>query len=205
MEKIHLRAIRRGIKNGEPKEQIVRRIYLSYPTAVFKDDEDNEFEIRNDIASHFKIPFSSVQIVGSAKTGYSLINDRPFIEKKSDCDIAIIDFGIYTNLIEYAHLQTKGFSDYTKYDRRTYRIANGFSMSDKLKIDICQGYINPYYLPNGELKERWLSYFEKLSGKYSDKFRTIDGAAYASQYLFEMKQIRAIEKYLAGGKENATV
>jgi hypothetical protein len=193
------------MKNREPKEQIVRRIYLSYPTAVFRDYEDNEFEILNEIASFFKIPFTSVQIVGSAKTGYSLVNDRPFIEKKSDCDIAIIDFGLYINLIEYAHRQTKGFSDYTKYDQRTYWLANGFSKSDKLKKDICQGYINPYYLPNGDLKESWLRFFEKMSEKYSDKFRTIDGAAYASQYLFEMKQCGAIDKFLGGGKGNATV
>jgi hypothetical protein len=206
-ENIYQIAVKRGCDTGEPKEQIARRIYLGYPTFVFKDKEDKEFEILNEIALHFRVPFTSVQIVGSAKTGFSFVNRTPFIEKKSDCDIAIIDSGTFTSLLEYAHQQTNGFKDFTKYDLKRYILdkTTGYSMSDKLRFDISQGYINPYYLPDGDFKEKWLIFFEQLSDKYPEQFKRIDGAAYASQYLFEMKQYGAIQKFLAGGKGNATL
>lgn len=81
----------------------------------------------------------------------------------------------------------------------------GISKSDKLRDDICQGYINPYYLPDGDMKDTWLQFFEELSENYSKRFKDVTGAVYTSQYLFEMKQFIAIEKYIGGGGINVTI
>jgi hypothetical protein len=192
---------------GEPKEQISRRIYLGYPTAIFRSQDNEEFEILNKVSLHFNVPFQAVHIVGSAKTGFSFVERRPFFEKISDVDIAIIDARLFTSYFEFAHKQTKGFKDFTRYNSKTFMInkEKGISKSDKLRDDICQGYINPFYLPDGEMKDSWINFFEELSETYSNRFKDISGVVYTSQYLFEMKQYIAIEKYFKGGKKNVTI
>lgn len=167
---------------------ISRKIYLGYPTAVFKDKEDIEFEIRNEIAVNFDIPFTSVQIVGSAKTGYSFPNKREFKEGESDLDVAIISSRLFINFLDYAYKDTDGYSDLTRF----YKNDNYAHLMETVSI----GYINPIDLPRGELKTQWFTFFRKLSESYIDFFKNINGGVYATQYLFEMKQYQAIEKYL---------
>ena len=64
-----------GIKSGLDKKDspnvIARKIYLSYATEIFKDNEDKEFYIKDNISNKFEIPFSSIEVVGSSKTGLS--------------------------------------------------------------------------------------------------------------------------------------
>lgn len=192
MLRIYKKAILDGIANQESMDLISRKIYLSYPTAVFKDKEDIEFEILDKIASEFGIPFTSVQVVGSAKTGYSYVNRTDFKKGESDLDIAIINSELFTYFLDYTCERTKGYTDFTVF--RDYEEYNF------LKKNFTQGYINPTILPKGKLKYEWLSFFKKLSREYIDFFKNINGGVYATQYLFEMKQYKAIEAYLVDFK-----
>lgn len=192
MLSIYKRAIFDGIANQESRHLISRKIYLSYPTAVFKDKHDIEFEILNEIAIYFEIPFTAVQVVGSAKTGYSYVNRTDFKERESDLDIAIISSELFTYFLNYTCERTKGYTDFT-----VFRNYNDYNF---LKKNFTQGYINPTLLPRGELKDNWLSFFRKLSKGYIDYFKSINGGVYATQYLFEMKQYKAIEAYLVDFK-----
>ncbi len=65
----HNEGIKVGFKTNQSSLDISRKIYLGYPTNVFIDNEEVEFEIRNTIADYFKLPFTSIQVAGSAKTG----------------------------------------------------------------------------------------------------------------------------------------
>ena len=76
-----LKGIKSGIEKGDNSQTIARKIFLSYTTEIFKDNPDAEFYIKNSISNAFDIPFSSIQIVGSGKTGLSFFKDKPFTWK----------------------------------------------------------------------------------------------------------------------------
>ena len=68
---IHNDGIKSGVSDGLKANAIARKIYLSYPTYIFIDFYDLEFEIIDSICEQFKLPLKSVQVAGSAKTGHS--------------------------------------------------------------------------------------------------------------------------------------
>ncbi|PMM07021.1 hypothetical protein BCT63_05355 [Vibrio kanaloae] len=41
----HLEAIEEGINNGSSYRDIVRKVYLTYPTHAFIDDEETQYEM----------------------------------------------------------------------------------------------------------------------------------------------------------------
>src|ERR1041384_100371 len=93
-------AIAAGIEQKLSPYEIARKLYLCYPTRVFVDLEELEFEILNDISLHFGIPFNHVQVVGSAKTGFSYFQNKAFVPGESDLDIALIDLNLFTQYCE---------------------------------------------------------------------------------------------------------
>ena len=167
---------------------ISRKLYLSYPSAVFQDRFELEFDIKNKISIKFDIPFTSVQIVGSAKTGYSYWNDRNFEEKKSDLDIAVIDSRLFTRMLDYAYYLTDGYTDNSSFFDKEHEL----SFIDQIKY----GFINPYFLPKGGLRTEWLNFYRGLSTNYFYLFKNINGGVYASECLFEMKQSIALDKWI---------
>jgi hypothetical protein len=82
---------------------------------------------------------------------------------------------------------SEGYTNYTQFDRTD----DSKKFHDKLAL----GFINPYNLPYGDFRENWIHFFNELSTHYYDDFKKISGGIYATQYLFEMKQYRAIERY----------
>ena len=66
-------------------------VFLSYQTKIFRDNEDLEYLIKNEIKKHLKIPFLSIQVTGSSKTGFSFFKKTKFTDGKSDLDISIIN------------------------------------------------------------------------------------------------------------------
>jgi len=147
-----------------------------------------EFQIVNEVADHFQLPFKSIQIVGSAKTGYSFPQQRDFIPGESDLDLAIISAELFSDCLTEAYDQTEGYT--TDIPFRTVERKNTFRKYVSL------GLIHPHYFPDGPFKEKWNIFFKKLSENYEDYFKDITAVVYMNQYLFEMKQYRAIEDYL---------
>jgi hypothetical protein len=147
-----------------------------------------EFQIINEVADFFQLPFKSIQIVGSAKTGFSFPLQRNFIPRESDLDLAIISAELFSDCLNEAYDQTGGYTKdipFRTIDRRR-----------DFKKYIALGLIHPYYFPDGLFKDRWNGFFKSLSKKYEDHFSDITAVVYLNQYLFEMKQYRAIEDYL---------
>ncbi len=182
--------IKKSLERKDKPLEIARKIYLSYNTEIFKDNQEDEFYIKNEISKEFDIPFASIEIVGSSKTGLSFIKDKKFVPGESDLDIAIISLPLFIKFNEIAHKETKGYSDLSKFiffkgNRTDRQFIQGMSM----------GFINPYYMPKCEFRNRWLAFFNKLSNNYIGLFKNINGGVYASEYFFECKQIECIERY----------
>ena len=183
--------IKNGIEKAEPSKIIARKLFLSYSTEVFKENEDKEFYIKDNIASQFDIPFGSIEIAGSSKTGLSFFKDKKFEPGKSDLDIAIISLPLFNKFSETAHQLTKGYSDLT-----VFPFFKGLSTAQQFRKGISNnGFVNPFFMPNCELKSKWLDFFNSLSNNHFDLFKNINGGIYASEYFFESKQEECINQY----------
>ena len=187
------KGIEKGLKLGLRNDVIARKIYLSFPTQVFIGQEEIEYEIKSSICSQFKLPFSSIQVAGSAKPGFSYFRNRKFVPGDSDLDIAIIDQGLFVKYNEIVLRETKGFKDFSSFERDKYGISNYSSYQQY----ITKGIFRPDLMPKCKAKKDWFSFFNKLSGKYFELFKDINAGIYLSEKFFEFKQADNINIYKA--------
>lgn len=178
------------ISNNEEPIDIARKIFLSYQTQAFAGREDIEYVIKNSIKEHLKIPFSSIHVAGSAKSGFSFFNQTLFTEGKSDLDISIISLELYNRLLETSHKKADGFSDlsvFPEFKRKPthQQFLNG----------IKKGFFNPFFMPDCHEKIEWLDFFRHLSNDYYKIFKNINAGVYASEYFFEYKQAECIKEF----------
>lgn len=183
--------IDKGLSNGMRNEVISRKIYLSFPTDVFKAHEEDEFDIRNAISIYFKIPIYSIQVAGSSKTGYSYHQNRPFIPGESDLDIAVIDPELYRRYTEMVYKKTNGLKDLSDFGRSQ----NGVAHSEIYKNSILKGIFRPDAMPASDERKEWFKFFNKLSAKYIHLFKDINCGIYFSQTYFEFKQSDNVDIY----------
>ncbi len=171
---------------------IARKLFLCYPTHVFKDQEEVEFEIKDEISKHFNISILSVQFCGSAKFGYSYHNSRLFNANESDLDVSIIDTPLYLKFLRIAHEVTKGYSDFSKFRSRNHM--TGKSICSNFTSYLSKGIVRPDLMPSCEEKLKWFTFFNLLSNKYSKLFKNINAGIYCNEYFFESKQKYIIQK-----------
>lgn len=186
-----LQGIKSSISREEDAMSIARKIFLSYSTQAFKDNEEKEFYIRDSISRKYEIPISSIAVSGSSKIGISVFKDRVFIPGKSDLDIAIISLPLFNKFAETANQVTSGYTNLSPFP-----LYKGKHTNNQFKWNFMRGYINPFFMPNCELKSKWIEFFNSLSNGYFELFKTISGAIYSSEYFFEYKQKDCIEQYL---------
>lgn len=195
-----IEGIKSGLKNKDPQKVIARKLYLSYTTEIFKENEDEEFYIKNNICNQFEIPFSSIEIVGSSKTGLSFFKDKIFEPGISDLDIAIISLPLFNKFSETAHQLTNGYSDLT-----VFPMYKAHSTAQQFRKGLSNGFVNPFFMPKCELKSKWLDFFNSLSNKHFDLFKNINGGIYGSEYFFEFKQEECINQYTKNPKIYDTI
>ena len=188
---MHIEAIESGIKAKKSYNEIVRKVYLSYPTKALIGDEDRQYQILNEISCFFDIPFMSVQVAGSAKTGRSFHKQRDFQPGYSDLDVAIIDCGLYRKYMEEIFNVTKGYSD-----RSGFPLKKGKSTAEEYFVYLTKGIFRADLMPSCEARKTWNKFFGQLSSKHGDLFKTINAGIYMSQTFFENKQRSAIKNYV---------
>lgn len=188
--------IEEDIKRDKQPYLTSRKIFLSYPTNAFSGKEDQQFEIFNHISEHFQVPYTSIQVAGSAKTGYSYFKAKEFICGKSDLDIAIISLELYNKYTELVYYITKGFSDLSGFPVRRDR-----DFRKEYLSYLGKGYFRPDLMPTSKEKQEWFTFFSKLSERYISLFKNINAGIYSSQFFFESKQIEIIEKFKGLKKE----
>ncbi|MFB9863540.1 hypothetical protein [Rufibacter immobilis] len=188
----HLESIDKGLKDKKTYNEIVRKIFLSYPTKALIGNEERQFLIMNEISEHFNIPIVNIQVVGSAKTGHSFHKKTAFDSKTSDLDIAIIDPDLFIMYAEWVFKVSKGFTDRTKFP-----IIEGRSTFTQYTQYISKGIFRPDLMPSGSKRINWLKFFGRLSAKNKDLFKSINAGLYMSQTFFEFKQSSIINDYLS--------
>lgn len=182
--------IKKSIDSGGNSRDIARKVYLLYQAHAFIDREEMEYDIKNSIKENLNVPFTSIQIVGSAKTGFSVFRSTSFTERKSDLDVSIISNELYNELVEISHKETNGYCDL-----RAFEQYKGRDTHVQFKNGLEKGFLNPFYMPNCKRKTEWLSYFRNLSSNYYKVFKNINAGVYSSEYFFEYKQSECIDKF----------
>lgn len=189
----YLEAIRVGRKDGVPYHEIARKLYLSYPTHAFSGLEEQQYSIFNSISIFFGVPFTAIQVAGSAKTGHSFHKGTLFEAGVSDLDIAIIDSGLFIRYMEKVCADTRNYSDLTKFP-----IVKGSSSFQSYKDYVSKGMFRPDLMPSGSSRAEITNFFGRLSAKNGSMFSSINAAFYLSHSFFEKKQRSAIKKFIEG-------
>ena len=200
--------LKKDIMTLDPKEFYLKHIvksynwyfseYLHVPSEEIVDKMDYFKEI---VSTNLRINFHSIQIVGSAKTGYSLspkkvlqpFHNRDSCTDSSDIDIAIISERLY--LYFWTRLRnTKGIY-YTHY-------------YNHLTKSIFRGYINDKDLQNIDgIREEWDELVAPINVALQDKLRfehPITYRIYRNWEDLEEYQLIGISKARASleGKKN---
>lgn len=189
---MHLESIQKGIDEKRPHNEIIRKVYLTYPTMALMGDEERQFIILNEISEHFKIPINNIQVAGSAKTGMSFHKNQTFIPAISDLDIAIIDQDLFRFYTEHIFKITNGYNDRTKFPIRDSR-----STFNEYTFYLSKGIFRPDLMPSCKKRANWFEFFGKLSTRHKDLFKSINAGIYISQVFFEHKQCSIINDYLS--------
>lgn len=185
------KAIELGLNARLSHNEIIRKIYLTYPTKVFIGAEEQQYELLNEISTFFKIPINAVQIAGSAKTGASYHQKTEFKEGVSDLDVAIIDHDLFISYMELVFRVSKGYSDHSLFVLR-----NGKSTYEEYVGYLARGMFRPDLMPICPERAAWHDFFNKLSNKHINFFKSINAAIYLSQSFFENKQRSAIRHFI---------
>jgi hypothetical protein len=178
------------ISTSAPHRVIARRVFLYEFSQVFRGDEDRGFSILNAVCERFRLPFTAVQVVGSAHTGHSYFSEKDFAAGESDLDIAIISCSLFQYYAQEVYWLTHRYSDLSKFPRN-----EGLSTAQPFRNYLSSGYFRPDLMPNCQLKTDWLGFFNKLSNKHVDLFRNINAGVYLSEGFFEMKNASLVEAY----------
>lgn len=183
----HIEAIDKGIKDNISYSKIIRKVYLCYPHYALIDKEDVQFEIFDSISKFFLIPYTAVQLAGSAKTGYSFHKKTAFKPKESDLDIAIIDPILFQRYVELVFEKTKGYTDRTHF--------RDSSEADTYIQYITKGIFRIDLMPSCPERARIDGFFNDITRKNQYLFKSINAGIYMSQVFFEAKQRSAIKNY----------
>ena len=190
----HLEAINAGIAAKTPYAEIVRKVFLTYPTKAFVGSEDQQYAILNEISDHFDVPINSVQITGSAKLGWSLHKKADFRPGESDLDVAIIDSRLFVKHMEMVLRKSKGYPD-----RSAFPLRDRQSTQEEYIRYLAKGIFRPDLMPTGPERAIWQDFFGRLSRVHANLFRSISAAIYISQACFEAKQRSAIRNHAENG------
>lgn len=175
-------------------ETMARKVFLSFPTFAFASDQELEFELMDKVAKFFNVPFAGVQVVGSAKTGFSLIKDTAFNPIASDLDIALVDRDLFAKYWEISFKRSNGFEVGAFQIVGQGPRAAGDRRKQFLGL-LQKGIISPDLFPQCVERGELEAHFQTLSLGYSRYFSKISAFIYASENFFEAKQVDAINHY----------
>jgi len=174
---------------------MARKLYLSYPTCALADDPETEYAIRNRFASLYNVPLTGVQVIGSAKTGFSLIKKSAFAASTSDLDVAVIDARLFHHFWEDAYETSRGFEANRFQDPLQGGEVIVGGGQRRFLTYLQRGIIAPDFLPPGHLRQRLIADAERISSNHKQQFAKVSAFFYASELFFQSKQQDAIEKH----------
>ena len=139
------------------------------------------YQLRRAIAQEFRIHPSSVILVGSCRTGFSLKPEKRYqpVSMDSDVDVAVISAALFDDYWDRVF-------DLTRTDHGWAR-----SAGRKFSSDLFHGWITPRELPNRnrfEKGRKWAEFFDALTAQRTCGIRAISARLYRSWDRLEAYQ-----------------
>lgn len=138
--------------------------------------EDSYFNLKIEIAEHFKIHPNEVLMVGSGKLGFSIVRAKRYkpFDDSSDIDIAIISSPVF---------------DAIWHDVYNYSLSGSFWPDERqFKEYLFRGWIRPDKLPPSrkfELSREWWEFFRNLTSKGAYGPYKISAGLYRNWHFLE--------------------
>lgn len=170
------------LKNVIDKTSISRvanQYILSDNPICFKGNKDLIFKLNGLISKYFKLHPKNIEIVGSAKLGFSLNEYRlgePY-NKNSDIDFALVSSSLYDEA--WHELLQLEFKYYQLGPKEKELLRDCYK-------DIPHGFISPDKLPlDGDFSKNWWKFFSSLSNKPEFEYRKIRGRLFKNWWFAE--------------------
>lgn len=189
-----LEEIIKAKQSGLTSLEVTRKVYFFINSVAFNEQEDKQITLFGKISDFFNIPYTSIQLIGSARTEKSLVKDKAFSPAGSDLDIAVIDTALFQRYLELAFIATNGWRDRNLFpvDATTKQPRDA-----EFKRYLLKGIFRPDLMPRCPEKANWENFFGRLSVDYSELCTGISAGIYMSNMYFEWKQKQTIEQFLA--------
>jgi len=153
--------------------------YIMFGTPyIFNENESIYYELKKDISNFFGTSINCVNVVGSAKLGFSIAPQKRFrpIQDDSDIDVAIISDELFDTFWEKLFEFNINLVSRNNNEQELY---------DKFLTYFFRGWLRPDCFPfNYKGKQDWFDFFRKISYKKYDQ-RKVTGAIYKNEYFFK--------------------
>jgi hypothetical protein len=172
----------------ETVSDIVNSLLLSGSHVCYQNDPSLILALKKEISKRYSIHVKEIEIVGSAKIGFSLSNERfgkPFCET-SDIDLAVISSQLFDN----------AWLNLLRMDMIYYKLPD----ADREKLKECyetihRGFISPERLPyKSNFGQRWWEMFSRISNDPKYEKRKIRGRLFKNWWFAEKYYSIQIEK-----------
>ncbi|MBN1365886.1 MAG: hypothetical protein JW976_13845 [Syntrophaceae bacterium] len=175
---MELGELRNELKKSSP-EKIVRKHILKDAAICFKGDMDLILELKESLSSYFDVHIKNIEIVGSAKLGVSLSEERfgKVYSQTSDIDLTIVS----------SELFDRAWHELLKLDYQYYKLSEKERkyLNDSYET-IHRGFISPDRLPpKTDFYKMWWKLFNVLSSEDKYENRKIRGRLFKNWWFLE--------------------
>ena len=181
----------RKVIQTEGLELTVNSLLLQGPVFYFGKDYKKYFHFRNRLSEKLNVHTNDIAIVGSARLGFSLNQEKSgkSFDKDSDIDVAVVSKNLFERAwSELISIGEKKFYELLPKERSNLR---------ECQSDIYWGYISPDRVPGGTGFSRWWwAIFEELSDCSEYEKRKIRGRLFESWKRAQMHYCYSIQKLL---------
>ena len=151
------------------------------------------FDLRSEVADHFRLHPNEVLVVGSTKLGFSVVPDKRYrlFRDTSDIDVALVSSALFDELWERVFRYKREGSYWPEYNDFVRYFFRGWIRPDKLPRS-----------PMFHLREDWWNFFQTItnSGRYGSY--NIRGGLYKSYFFLENYQTICVQRCIDNLEEN---
>jgi predicted nucleotidyltransferase len=159
----------------EGLEAAVNSLILQGSVFYFQNDPKKYFQFKNMLSRRLDVHTNNIEIIGSAKLGFSLNQEKlgEAFDKESDIDVAVISDRLFERAwSELISIRDKKWLELTPKERANLT---------QCQSDVYWGYVSPDKVPGGtEFSKWWWSIFEELSSHADYERRKIRGRLFKS-------------------------
>jgi hypothetical protein len=158
-------------------DQLVLKYVIEGGSYLLKDDLHHE--LKNRVSEYFKIEFSDIVLVGSAKLGFSIKSSKRYQEfgEASDIDIAIVSRALFEQIWEELFLYKQSGAYWPKKQKFFRYLSEGWIRPDLLPI-------SNYFTFTAE----WWDFFNQLGASNVFGPYAIRAGLYHSSFFFQEYQ-----------------